>query len=386
MKVRWAVSLMIVLLILAGSVAPLGQQSRRTRPRWVTRRESAPKPPWPADRDLEIAARFAPIIYQGLNGHPRFDYITNFDFDGDWRGDNNWQNAGNPSYPLRACVYYSVVETETHYFIHYAAFHPRDYKGGLFQSWLLAEALRLVQERLRNRLPPGAEDVTLSHENDMEGCLVVAEKRGQSVDEALLVYVETMAHHTFNLYRAPNEPIRIGSVISLEGSHPVLFCEPKGHGLFAYTGRPDQLKEATSGTVIYHYTGQAEDPEQSTDKQVGYQLVPIYHTLWLRARANAVETYGEAKDFGPFNLKVLDDGKVTEKSLRFESLGAAFLGVVGAANKARPPWGWFDYREPQSLPGQWFFDPADAIRRHFYAYGLSSVYIHHPYLDVWRQG
>ena len=79
----------------------------------------------------QIAARFAPIVYQGLGDDPRSDYITNFDFDGDWKGDNNWDNLDNRSFPLRAYVYYSVVETNTHYFIHYAFFHPRDYKGGL---------------------------------------------------------------------------------------------------------------------------------------------------------------------------------------------------------------------------------------------------------------
>ena len=40
--------------------------------------------------DREVAARFAPVFYQALGDKPRSDYITNFDFDGDWRGDNNW--------------------------------------------------------------------------------------------------------------------------------------------------------------------------------------------------------------------------------------------------------------------------------------------------------
>lgn len=385
MRILWPAQVMIALLTLAGAADMMEPPQRQTRPRWVTRQEPAPEPPPPADRDLAIAAQFAPIIHQGLNGHPRFDYITNFDFDGDWRGDNNWQNAENSAHSLRAYVYYSVIETDTHYFIHYAVFHPRDYKGGLFQSWLLAEAVRRAQEQLKNNLPPEAEDLTLSHENDMEGCLVVAEKRGPSLDEALVVYVETMAHNTFNLYRAPNEPIKIGAVIAIEGSHPVLFCEPKGHGLFAYTGQPNQLKEATRGALVYHYTGQAEDPEQATDKRVGYRLAPIYETLWPRARANAAETYGEAKDFGSFSIRVLENGKVVEKQQSVGSLGAAFLGAVGAANKARPPWGWFDYRERQQRKGEWFFDPATTIRRHYYAYTLSNVYVHHPYLDIWRQ-
>src|SRR5678815_5053534 len=93
----------------------------------ITRSVSAQKD---NNRDAEIASRFAPVFYQALGDNPRSDYITNFDFDGDWRGDNNWNNAGKKDFALKADIYYSVSETSTHYFIHYGVFHPRDYKGG----------------------------------------------------------------------------------------------------------------------------------------------------------------------------------------------------------------------------------------------------------------
>ncbi len=75
-------------------------------------------------------------------GTGRFDYITNFDFDGDWAGDNNWKNAADARFPLKAYVYYAVSETPTHYLIHYAAFHPRDYKGGEATGALMSQAVR----------------------------------------------------------------------------------------------------------------------------------------------------------------------------------------------------------------------------------------------------
>ncbi|HEY6400734.1 MAG TPA: hypothetical protein VI479_04965, partial [Blastocatellia bacterium] len=63
----------------------------------------------------------------------RGDFITRFDFDGDWNGLNNWANfakrpisARSKDTRARAYVYYSVVETETHYFISYCAFHAQD--------------------------------------------------------------------------------------------------------------------------------------------------------------------------------------------------------------------------------------------------------------------
>jgi hypothetical protein len=360
------------------------QEQRRTRPRQITTDQPAPPHGQSSDRDWEIAAHFAPVIHQGLDGNPRFDYITNFNFDGDWRGDNNWTNAENPLYPLRAYVYYSVIETDTHYFIHYAAFHPRDYKGGLFQSWLLAEAMRQAKERLKN-LPEGAEDLALSHENDLEGCLVVAEKRGQSLEQAAAIYVETMAHNEFNKYYPPNKPSSIGYVVEMEGSHVKLFSEPKGHGLLDYTGRPNQLDSATRGVLVYHHTGQPEDPEQAVSNRVGYRLVPIFGTLWQRAQMNDDEMYGETADYGTITITALENGAAVEKSCSVGRLGAAFRGVVGAENKARSPWAWFDYRERNRPPGEWFFDPAATIKRHFYAYSLSTTYVHNPYLQIWRE-
>src|SRR3569623_2061721 len=84
-----------------------------------------------SDSEKQIASKTAPVFHQALGGHPRGDYPTNFDFDGDWIGTNNWSHAGNKKYKLKGYIYYSVQETETHYYIHYAVFHARDYKGGV---------------------------------------------------------------------------------------------------------------------------------------------------------------------------------------------------------------------------------------------------------------
>ena len=41
------------------------------------------------ETDYRIAALYAPVFRQALGDSPRYDYITRFDFDGDWVGDNN---------------------------------------------------------------------------------------------------------------------------------------------------------------------------------------------------------------------------------------------------------------------------------------------------------
>ena len=115
--------LVIVVAFVTFSTAAARAQSKSSKPR--TSYGSASQA-----RDRVIAARFAPVFYQGIGDKRRSDLITNFNFDGDWRGDNNWNATDNKKNRLRAYIYYAVSETPTHFFITYAVFHPRDYKGG----------------------------------------------------------------------------------------------------------------------------------------------------------------------------------------------------------------------------------------------------------------
>ena len=71
----------------------------------------------------DLARHYAPVIRQGVVSDQ--DYITAVDFDGDWIGNNNWENQ--PTGDLSAYVYYSVIESKRHWFIFYSLFHPRDY-------------------------------------------------------------------------------------------------------------------------------------------------------------------------------------------------------------------------------------------------------------------
>jgi hypothetical protein len=75
-----------------------------------------------------LAARWSPIIIQDVGCTVYGDYITRIDYDGDYVGNNNWDNLGYPTKARRlpAYVYYAVMETTTHYFVWYALFHPAD--------------------------------------------------------------------------------------------------------------------------------------------------------------------------------------------------------------------------------------------------------------------
>ena len=40
----------------------------------------------------QLAEHYAPVIFQESRSTV-LDFITRFDYDGDWKGDNNWRNA-----------------------------------------------------------------------------------------------------------------------------------------------------------------------------------------------------------------------------------------------------------------------------------------------------
>jgi hypothetical protein len=365
-------------------------------------------------RDRDIAALFAPVFYQRLGDHPRADLITNFDFDGDWRGDNNWTNTDDQRFALRAYIYYAVSETPTHIFIHYALFHPRDYKGGGMGGPLLSGAIREGVRRGGRYDPTGlSSGAVLAHENDLEGCLVVASKSGDDPARARVVYVETLGHDHFQKYLTEDKVAANFKQVRTEGQRPLLYVEPKGHGVSAYDGteresrevkdakEPKDVKESKESKdlkesnetkahkmLVYRFAGKAGDAMLADVREVGYELLPLYSTLWPRARGGANQTYGRADEFGPLTVGVAGAAGKASSTRRvvLGKLGAAFRGKVGAENAARPPWGWFDRDERDAGAGSWFFDPAATVKRHLNPVEeFSTSYLHAPFLGIFRR-
>ncbi|MEU5675400.1 hypothetical protein ABZ749_34970, partial [Micromonospora sp. NPDC047753] len=84
---------------------------------------AAPSPADAAVSRAELALRWAPIHYQDVDAtgshalSGQSDYVTRVDFDGDLDGRDNWDRTGQAGAALAAHVYYSVVETSTHWYI-----------------------------------------------------------------------------------------------------------------------------------------------------------------------------------------------------------------------------------------------------------------------------
>lgn len=117
-----------------------------------------------------VVADWAPVILQDTDdgawtlGQPEnadgaADFITRFDYDGNWNAWDNWTNLSTPQ--LKAYVYTSIAETQDFWLVTYEFFHPRDWCHGQNQP-----------------VPsvPCKFEFEGYHENDMEGVLFLIRK------------------------------------------------------------------------------------------------------------------------------------------------------------------------------------------------------------------
>lgn len=285
---------------------------------------------------LELAANWAPTVYQDVTASydVRADFLTRFDFDGDWAGGNNWENTF--SYPLASAVYYSVQETETHYFINYFFFHPRD--DG----------------------PVSAE----KHENDFEGALFVIKKDGTPY--GAFVLMETQAHNHFYQY-SNDGGIMDGSDdidggVIFDNGHPCVYISPNGigtnagHGVRGYDGSAAQGDDG----IIYRYTdGISTVPENASgnyEYAYDYELISM-DAFWERR----YDIGGPDSTFGAFGQ---------------------LYGDTYGKNKAKMPWAWDDPDDGPAMIGVNWSDPAHFVDVHFDGLGdFSHTYLYNPYFS-----
>jgi hypothetical protein len=307
-----------------------------------------------------LAEHYAPFVAQETWFQPKSDYLARFDLDGDWHGDNNWQNAEAGS--SQAYVHYAAMETETHWFLVYNFFHPRDYSDKCV--------------------------VGTCHENDNEGLILTIEKDGSQFGR--LLAMETLAHNNIYSHRADRRVQSDihnldGEVELYEGSHPVVFIEAGGHGVYGSLGSHARFTlrsgEFAGGTgVTYVYRGKAERPKHANDRLVGYELLPIYDHWWVRSSSEAGR---RDRMFDDYYQYVPYGGR---PATRVPEVSGAFYGRMHGSNKARPFWGWFDNRTQKRqvvATGQWGLDPAYAVSQNLrMPRPFSLNYVFNPYLGI----
>lgn len=286
----------------------------------------------------KVAEHHAPLIYQAADTSA--DYITNFDFDGDNIGNNNWENQ--EKFPNKAYVYYAVSETKTHVFLFYGLFHPRDYEKNNACMFFNC------------------------HENDMESIQIVVEKNKTEFGKVVLM--ETLAHGSIYLYT--NEPGITGGFLKKKGGityekeKPVVYVEVFGHGVYGNPADSSAADPSKQKHIVYRFKGKPEVPESPEDKDAGYDLLSIYDTLWTHR-----ESVGKGKAFDcPFTYRGV-------------TLPACLDGEDFGKDKANTPWGYDQATGKDVVRGDWFFDPAKAILFHTGNINNFSLdYIYNPFL------
>lgn len=289
---------------------------------------------------FDLALHWAPIHYQdvnkksgtGLNG--RSDYLTAFDYDGDFNGRNNWDHMQSSTTNPPAHMYYSVNESASHWFIYYVAYHPRDWAAGTAEE----------------------------HENDAEGCILLVRKDGTSF--GLLETVTTVFHAQWRSYRVqgyigrgPNNP-ETPQLIQTESfggvARPRTYQEPQGHGFIGCTSSTNCVR-ADDGIRYVPSTVAGTPPltvPDGTQVTVPYSLIDM---ATLTSRRYDQPTFATPNNFAG------------------DSSGSCGEGLSTCAdNAASGIWSQNDERtnfDDNSLPGE---DPA-AFMSGWYSFGSAGA-------------
>jgi hypothetical protein len=293
-----------------------------------------------------VVERYAPFVYAATEKcGGRQDIISNSDFDGDLVGNNNWENF--EQFELKPTVYYAILETETHYFISYHLFHPRDWNH--FTVWL-----------------------NDTHENDGENFQVVVRK-----SDGRVVLLWTQAHYRSRVYSQSGSGIESGAVRlsgefqtvdsvgmpSENGTHACVFVESQGHGNYGTLDSDSDARLNADGS--YSFKGKSgllfrpardgegvREPGATSSGESAYQLDSTVQKLWPLLRDG----------------KLTGDGKLLDGSYRYQDElvdikevprfydGNRFSGPFGS-DRGISPFA-LDFSFKRGTLGALFFNPA----------------------------
>ncbi len=329
----------------------------------------------------QLAGHWSPVWYHDTDSSNYVgDYFTAVDADGDLISSNNWESLDDGLTDLGGVIYWTVTETETHWYILYLNFHPQDWEEicsiGIFYN--------------------------PCHENDMEGAMVVARK-GSGFGTFEVLY--TQAHNHLLIYT--NNPeitkksgeLQAAPVTFEDGSHPELFVEAKGHGVCAlhhpaYENTTDvcgndilsgsitcEAEALLSGSdacdkanffpggdgIVYRNGNYADVPDGGTDPDVKYRLLPFQDHVWN------------------YRFDVCNGDCFFDKTFEYEGVTfpQAFDGETWEDDKANPPWAWDSKDDGPVYKGDFFFRPAESMLIHLqFPEEVSTTYTYNHYLST----
>jgi hypothetical protein len=309
----------------------------------------------PAER-RHVAERWAPTIYQETRDSR--DYLTAFDYDGDWDGANNALHLDR--FPLRANVYYTVDETPTHFLIAYVLYHPVDAK------------------------------VPYGHDHDTEHVtLAVRKSTGPAEPDGRVEVMEVRFHHSLYQYAADGAGVRDGAddidgpIHFAKDGRPEVYVQRVGHGICGGFSPPTWFEALSLAChhgetphferngVVYHYTGRAEVPSSPDDRDVGYALQEIGDTLWAHVHDTGPHaTFAAAFDYHGERCGLFRCPR---------QIGGELASAEGHSSTGLP----WEESSGTSYRGEHFLDPALTFSRRLrFPAPFSTSYVFNPYLGV----
>lgn len=284
-----------------------------------------------ADEGAELARRFAPAFSQDTSpDYPERDRPLRLDFDGDWNAENNWAHLRPEHTQSDPAVYTSFILTETHGYLTYTLFFPRDWTSFPCVPYLC-------------------------HDNDLESLLLVV-TRGPRPEVVLL---ETKFHGGY--VAARGDELRRG-----ESGQPLVTVESEGHGML-----PARHDSPLGEHAVRYLERSARDETPGAQR---YDLLPLRESLW--ARRTPVDSDGRLWTPGEGGYLSYTGARLGELG---RPLGAAMSGREYTGG-VRPPWAI----GAEGRRGDWFLDPAFvALSRHKGSFRgqASTTYVLNTYVD-----
>ncbi|MBM4372252.1 MAG: Ig-like domain-containing protein, partial [Deltaproteobacteria bacterium] len=293
-----------------------------------------------------LAATYSPVIYGETSpGYAKYDVPTRFDIDGDWNGGDTVSYMQTEVQSITPTVYYSVVESKSHWFITYAYFWPYRYEA----------------------------DAEARFGNDMAGAVVTVRKH-----DGMPVFVDTYHKHdtselsdayvsdAFDLVPLAANPLdyrfedRFPTDVLFPNGHFEAYLSAGKHESCLWQDRNNTWFDgcllnpgliAQMEKIQYVYGAGEPDVLQKSGASwptnlqgVKYELIPLLETFWARR-----------DQYGPELL--WDVGFPYEhfqgRPALTTDIPGTFTDPVGNDN-GRPPWAW----KWQPGNGETFYDIA----------------------------
>lgn len=330
-----------------------------------------------------VAERWAPHIYQGIGdtsgGNVNVDLPTTVDFDGNQKARDNKSGARLNTTRNTAAVYYSVVESKTHYFITYSMYYPlrlvgqddfeHDFTGAVMVVDKASDMLVLVDGV---KVQPGA-DTNIGF--TPSGSPVTGTGQPQQLDGFDVGALEDGTHYPMFVPAGEHE----ACAFPIDGNPPVCL-----HNGGEFPGDGVLLKPGDVGQEYDDAVMPANPLYPATPYlEMTYELVPLPSTLWVRRTDIGTELLWQQTQF--YTPSGEDRPEVTSGGAQI--VVPTFLFSDDGTTYGKPPFQWLR-TSTENNAGQWLFDPAYLLLNK-YDFGMgewSQEYCFNVFFDVNLRG